>query len=432
MKLVLITPNPKMYNSKGSFKKSLRYAPLTMTTLAALIPEELDIEVKIIDEGIEEIDFNLDADLIGITAISGTTCRAYEIADHFRSRGIPVVLGGVHPTLLPEEAMQHADSIVIGFAEQTFPQLLRDFKTGKMQKVYSPGKIVNLSNMPHPKRALLKKGSYITINTVQATRGCPNECDFCVTPIVCQGYHKRPIAEVIEEIKELKSKHVLFLDPSPMEDSQYAKELFKSLIPLKIHWAGLSTVNIGKDNELFDLIVKSGCRGLLIGFESVSQNSLDQIKKGFNNRKEYEKLIKRLHQNKIAINGTFIFGLDTDTQEVFRDTHEFICQNNIDLPRFTVYTPFVNTPAYKRLKAEGRILSEDWSLYDGQHVVIQPKNMSPQELQEGLYWAWEKTYSLKSILKRLACARCSLSFLIPANLGYRHYGIKLRQYKGIV
>lgn len=429
MKLLLIMPRAKLYQKGRGFKKNLRYAPLNLTTLAALVPKEMNADIRIIDEGVELVDYSkIKADLVGITCITGTSLRAYEIADYFRSKGICVILGGPHPTLMPEEAKKHADSVAIGIANRTWPQMLRDYKKGKLKDFYKDENI-NLSGLPIPRRDLLKKNGYITTNTVQAVYGCPNRCDFCVTQIIGRGYHHRPISEVINEIKQIKSKLIFFLDPSPMEDTKYTKELFRQMIPLKKKWMGLSTTRIQDDEELFDLAEKSGCVGLLIGFESVSQKSLVKMNKGFNSSEKYKNFIKKLHKRGIAIMACFVFGSDEDDKTIFKETVDFINDNGIDLPRFTVYTPFPGTPLFKRLKEENRILTEDWSKYNAQNVVFKPKNMSVKELQDGLEWAWKETYKTKNIIKRLFISKTRLWATIISNIGYKMYSHDLHNYK---
>lgn len=430
LKLVLISPRGPLYRKRGGvWKKSLRYAPLTLTTLAALIPAELNMDVVLVDEGIEEVDYDaLDADLVGISIITGTASRGYEIAAQYRQRGVPVIMGGVHVTLIPDEAAQHADSIVIGYAEETFPQLLRDFAQGQMKSCYQQAR-PSLANLPHPRRDLLNARDYTTIHTYEATRGCIHQCEFCVVPTAWGGkpLHK-PVADVIDEIRTMQSKRLLFLDLNIIADKAYAKELFMALIPLKLIWGGLATTLIAWDDELLDLAAKSGCRGLLVGFETVSDDSLAEMNKRFNNRKDYHTVAERLHDSGIAIQGTFVFGTDADDQDSFARTVDFVMDAHIDLPRYAIQTPFPNTPLYKRLKAEERILTEDWTLYDGQHVVYQPKQMTPMELLSGTEWAWKKTYSFSNIARRLMGSRTMLPIAIPANLGYRFYAYRLHEY----
>lgn len=413
----------------GIFRKPIRYAPLTLTTLASLVPPEIEAEVQIIDEGIENIPGDFQADLVGITAITGTVMRAYAIADNARSRGIPVVLGGVHPTLVPEEAMLHADSVVTGFAEESWPQLLRDFRNNKMKELYVQSPNLSLANLPIPRRDLLKRKGYITIDTVQATRGCINLCDFCIVPLAWgQRMYFRPIKDVIEEIGQIKSKDIFFVDVSPIEDKNYAKELYRAMIPLKKRWVSPATIKIAEDEELLRVAAKSGCRGLLIGFESVSQQTLKKMGKGFNFADKYKTQVQKLHDYGIAIQACFVFGFDTDDQTVFEKTVEVVNKLNLDLPRFTVYTPFPGTPIFNKLKSENRIIEYNWSFYDAQHVVFKPALMTPEELQEGLFWAWEQSYTFSSIFKRVSGSRCLLPYSIPANIAYRYYAQNLPKY----
>ncbi len=429
MKIVLILPRGGIYRRKGgAFPIFIRYSPLTLPTLAALIPKELKAEIETYDEGVDIIEKEkIKADLIGITSITGASPRAYAYADYFRSKGIPVVMGGVHATLMPEEASQHADALVLGIAVETWPQLLRDFKKGEMKKTYKAPDKIDFSNWPMPLRDINISKSFISINSIQATYGCTNNCEFCVTPFVCPGYNHRPVSDVIAEIKKIKSKYIEFVDPSPIED-YYAKDLYRAMIPLKKKWVGCATTRIGQDDELLELAAKAGCKGLLIGFESVSQGTLNQIKKGFNSSDQYFNLTKKLHQKKIAIMGCFVFGLDSDDKDVFNRVVDFVNKANIDLPRFTVATPFPGTTYFKKMESENRITTKFWSMYDAQHVVIKPKNMTAEELQKGHHWAWKQAYKIRSVIKRLFFSRSFTSFGVFANFGYRHYALNLPKY----
>ncbi len=428
--LLLISLRGPLYRHRtGIWKKSLRYAPLTLITLVALIPPELEVEVTLIDEGINDIDLNLKADLVGISVITGSSKRAYELADHFRQQGMPVVLGGVHPTLLPDEAADHADAVVVGYAEDSWPQLLRDFVAGRMQPRYTQAPDLSLAHRPLPRRDLLQSHLHAIVHTIEATRGCVHPCEFCVVP-TAWGRHpyQRPIGEVIAEIQQMRTRQVLFLDLNLIADISYAKELFTALIPLKVRWGGLATTTIAWDDDLLDLTAQSGCHALLLGFESLSPEAMAETHKAFGIRKDYHYVVKQLHQRGIAIMGCFAFGFDHDNCDSFAQTVEFALESNIDLPRYAILTPFPSTPLFQRLKQEKRILTEDWSLYDAQHVVFQPHQMTPTELLRGTEWAWKKTYSYRSIIKRLASSRILLPLAIPANLGYRFYAHHLHDY----
>jgi len=430
MKLVLISPKGPLYRHRGGiFKQNLRYAPLTLTTLAAYIPPELNMKVEIIDEGIEDVDLNLSADLIGMTVITGSSKRAYELADHFRGRGIPIVLGGPHITLIPEDAEPHADSIVVGYAEDTWPELLHDFVSGRMKPRYTQGPNLNLADRPFPRRELMKAHRYLTTHVFEATRACVHSCDFCVVPTAwgIKPYLK-PVENVVADIKQHWASRIIFIDLNLIADKGYAAKLFEALIPLKLNWFGLSTTLLGKDKPLLELAARSGCTGLLMGFESITPENLKQSKKGFNSPAQYKDLVSLLHQYAITLMACFTFGMDHDTPDVFMKTAKFAIEAGIDLPRYAIVTPFPNTGLYKRLEAEGRILTKNWELYDAQHVVFQPKLMTPAELYEGHEKAWRYTYSYSAMAKRYLKSRIQTPVWWVANMGYRFYSHHLQDF----
>lgn len=423
MKIVLISPKGPLYrHRKGIFKKSLRYAPLTLTTLAALVPDEMDADITLIDESIEDIPDNLEADLVGMTVITGTAPRCYELSARLRAKGIPVVLGGPHVTLIPQEAKGHADSIVVGYAENSWPQLLHDFAAGQMKARYDQGTNFNLDDPVFPDRHRLDSSKFLTMNVFEATRACIHSCDFCVVPSAwgIKPYHK-PVAHVIEDIRRMKAKKLIFLDLNLIADLDYAAELFTALIPLGVRWFGLSTTLIGRKVELLDLMAKSGCKGLLLGLESISKANLKQTRKTFNAPDLYGDLIDKLHIRGISVMGCFVFGLDDDQHDVFDKTARFAIEAAIDLPRFAIVTPFPGTQLHKRLEKEDRIISRDWTLYDGQHVVFEPRNMSVAELAKGHEHAWRKTYTYSAIARRFMGARIQAPLFLASNLGYRYY-----------
>lgn len=428
MKIVLISPKGPLYRTRGGiFKKSLRYQPLTLTTLAALAPPELGARFELIDEGIDEIPMDVEADLIGFTTLTGSANRAYELSAHFRARGIKTVLGGPHVTLMPQEAQQHADAICVGYAEHSWPQLLRDLAAGRMQRRYDQAPDFKLDNLPFPRRELLDGRKYLTQAVFEATRACAHDCEFCVAPAAWgRRQLQKPVDHVVEDIRRVGQRKILFIDLNLISDRDYARELFTALIPLKVRWFGLSTSLIGRDHDLMELMARSGCSGLLIGFETISQGGLATIRKKFNDPARYLDLISDLHRLKIAVQGCFVFGNDGDDLQVFDRTAEFVIDAGIDLPRFAVLTPFPGTPLFHRLEREGRILTRDWELYDAQHVVFAPRLMSPAELAEGHERAWRKVYSYASIARRLAKARIDLPLAVTVNLGYRFYAHHLK------
>ena len=422
LKLLLVLPDGRIHKlGFGAWHVSLREAPLTATTLAALIPPDIDARVTIIDESIGmRVPFQQAHDLVGISCLTGTCTRAYAIADRFRAQGVPVVLGGVHVTLRPDEAAQHADAIVIGPAEETWGQLLRDFQARRLQPAYQATR-VKLDGLPHARRDLQRRFGYVAPNTIFATRGCKGTCDFCTIPAVKIGWHKRPIAEVIDELRSIRGRRIAFNDVHLTEEPDYAKEFFEAMIPLRKEWGGLASTRILQDDELLELMRQSGCRFLLIGFETLNNRSLAAMHKRFNQVPDYQRLVQKLHALGIVVQGCFIFGLDEDDRSVFATTVEMIDELKIDIPRYAIYTPYPGTALFQRLQAEGRLLHEQWAYYDTQHVVFQPQQMTPGELDEGFKWAYRRTFALRSILKRIGESGRNFYITFIGNLAYKRY-----------
>lgn len=429
IKILLIMPDGHIHKVKiGSFSRSMREAPLTLTSLAALIPDELNVELMLIDENVETIPLDYQADLVGISVLTGTAPRAYQLADHFRCRGIPVALGGVHVTILPEEASLHADVIFIGYAERTWPQFLMDFAENRHQERYvsncSEGELFQV--IPIPKRNLQCSLRYNIPNTVTATRGCKSRCAFCSVPSLTKKYSKRPISEIIADIKSFSGKNFAFNDVSLADDPEYAKELFSAMIPLKKHWGGLVTSKVIQDPALVHLMKQSGCRFLLIGFESINQGALGEIHKSFNRNEEYKQLVELLHSYHISVQGCFIFGFDHDDKTVFDATVQQVNDLKIDIPRYAIMTPYPGTKLYQRLLEEKRIISQNWADYDTQHVVFQPAQMSPNELYKGFCRAYEKTFTNLGAWQRTwSSPHPLISFL--GNMAYQIYVGRMRR-----
>ncbi|MEJ2111620.1 MAG: radical SAM protein, partial [Acidobacteriota bacterium] len=369
------------------------------------------------------------ADLVGISVITGNAVRAYQLADHFRKQGICVVLGGVHISILPGEALEHADSIVIGMAEQVWPRLIADFRRGEMAKIYRGGLPEGdyIPDVPIPRRDLQRRSGYMMPNTVHATRGCRRACDFCAVPVSSPRYLKRPIADVVADIKSIRSRYFCFNDVSLVEDVDYAGELFTALIPLKKRWGGLATVEIAHSQELLDLMKESGCAYLLLGFESINQSNLNEMRKGFNKAADYKRVVEALHARDISIQGCFVFGMDQDDRSVFADTVQLISELKIDIPRFSLYTPYPGTALYRRLLKEERILSFNWEDYDTMHVVIRPRKMSPEALYTGFKWAYRETFRFDHIWKRTAGISLNSAINFVGNLTYRRFIKQLYQ-----
>ena len=294
--------------------------------------------------------------------------------------------------------------------------------------IYTPPERTDFSRFKVPARRFMKHKAFITVNSTQAVFGCPNGCEFCVTPVICRHYETRPIPQVIGDIASMEGRFFTFVDPSPIENVSYATDLYRAIIPLRKIWTGLATTRLVAHEDLMDAMAESGCRGLLIGFESVTQDSVNGVNKGFNHVAQYRRLVKELHARGIAIMGCFVHGLDGDSPGCFQQTLDFVNDTAMDLPRFTIATPFPGTPYFERLKAEGRILTENWALYDAQHVVFRPKGMSVRQLEEGHHWIWKRAYAWRSIASRVGRSHSFLRYAGFANLGYRKYGYRLERY----
>lgn len=427
--MLIILPEARIHKlSLGLFRMSFREAPLTATTLAAMVPEEHNFEITCCDENVQKLPLHRNFDLVAISILTGTADRGYELADYFRSKGSTVVIGGVHATLMPEEASLHADALVSGFSEHTWPQLLRDYSEGKLKALYKD-MVQHYKESPVPRRDLQKNRRYGVPNVVSATRGCKNNCDFCSVPAAGFGWQTRPVGQVIDEIRQIRSGRIVFNDVSMGEDMEYFKSLLRALIPLKKRWGGLVSTKVFKDPEIIDLLAKSGCVYLLIGFESLNDYSLSSIKKGFNKYDDYLNIIKALHSIGVVIMGCFIFGFDEDDRDIFKKTVDFVNANELDIPRYALYTPYPGTDLFHRFEKEGRLLHKHWHHYDTQHVVFKPKLLSPEELDEGFKWAYRQTFTVSSSLKRTIHTGKNFFITFGGNLAYKIYIHRLMKEK---
>ncbi len=422
MKILLLMADAHMHKLRiGSHVRSLREAPITLTTLAALTADQPDVEYLLVDESVDAVPLDAQVDLVAISVMTGTARRAYALADHFRLRGIPVVLGGVHVTLMPDEAARFGDTIVTGMADTVWPEVVRDFRNGVMKPRYDAGVQQDdfYRGIPTPRWDLQRRSGYMMPYTVPFTRGCVHTCDFCTVPGVWNRFQRRPVADIVRDVAAIPSRRFVCNDVSPFDDIEYAKELLTALIPLKKIWGGLATTKITADPELFDLLVRSGCRYLLIGFESVSQRTLNKMAKGFNKEDDYEELMRTLHKAGISVQGCFVFGFDEDGPDVFQQTVDRVQELKIDIPRYSIYTPYPGSRLFERLQAEGRLLSTDWGDYDTMHVVFRPKQMSPVQLYEGFRWAYRETFRLRRILTRTFKWGMGFPITFVGNLTYR-------------
>jgi radical SAM superfamily enzyme YgiQ (UPF0313 family) len=396
MKLLLVSPSHKLGKK---VVKSIKIPQLGLHILASLTPNDVDITV--VDEEIGEIDFSLEYDLVGISCMTTTANRSYQLSDRFRQRGSKVVLGGIHPTILPQEAIQHADAVVIGEAEGCWADVINDFRKGNLQKFYHVPE-PDLSKVPFPRRDFHIDKAIFNCVGLLTTRGCPYACEFCsVTDFYGRVIRHRPVSMVVEDIKQSGSKTFLILDDNVAGHPDYSKELFEALIPLGIGWVGQSSISLAKDKEMLKLCRLSGCAALFFGLESVSPASLMGMKKTLKSIEETEEAIKIIQDNGIAFHPSIILGFDTDTKAIFDDTLEFLTRAKLPTMALHVLTPYPGTRIYQRFKDQGRIISHDWSHYDHHTVVFQPRNMTPQELAEGHYHVQSEFYSFSSILRHI-------------------------------
>lgn len=375
---------------------------LSLPYLASLTPPE--IKVEIIDEYFEEVPFDDPADLIGISFMTPQAPRAYQIGDEFKKRGRKVVMGGIHASALPEEAMKYADAVVVGEAEGIWSRVLEDFKNGRMNGIYRSPQFPELTGLPIPRYDLLKKERYRLFNInfpIQAGRGCPFKCEFCsVTRFYGGKYRFRPVGEVVREIQQTRFKKIFFVDDNIISNRGYACELFKALIPLKLRWGGQASLNLAKDEELLHLAGKSGCGILYIGVESISDSNLAASGKSFIKAGEISELLAKIHKQGILIRASIIFGMDDDDCDVFHNTVKFLIKEKVAYGEFFILTPMPGTELRRKLKEEGRIINYDWSNYDGLHAVYRPLKMGKETLEKGLWDAYREFYTIPNILRR--------------------------------
>jgi len=418
MRIKIIVPKwpPHSIWSRLRFK----FPFLGTAVLGALTPP--GHEVSIHDENTAALDFTDVPDIAAITALTPLAPRAYEIADEYRRRGAKVVMGGFHPTWKPEEAGEHADAVVVGEAEGVWAELIKDAEAGALRKIYKADGRPKVEDIPSPRHELLDGNGYFFTNILQTTRGCPFDCQFCsVTAFYGGTYRFRPVEDIEREVQGFTkgAGFVLFVDDNIVGNPVYAKRLFAMLKGQKKKWMSQASTNIIKDPELLKLASESGCHGLFMGFESLDQENLKLMGKRMNTIDRYADVVSRLHDHGIGVHGSFIFGYDHDDAGVFDRVLDFTRKVRLDAAFMPVLTPFPGTEIYKSLEAEGRIINRDWSLYDMEHVVFRPKNMTVDELQAGHDRANREFYSGMNILRRIGNLRRSLWIFGPMNWDLR-------------
>lgn len=400
MKVKMILP--ALTEAESPFWRPIKYSlfpPLGLATLAAYLSPNDDVEIQ--DQHVEELNLNDTPDLVVIQVYITNAYRAYKIADDYRAKGVYVILGGLHVTSLPEEAAAHADSIFIGPGEETFPQFLKDFKSGLPLKVYN-SKIRTLDKLPPIRRDLIKRHLYLVPNSIVVTRGCPHHCDFCYKDAFFEGgksFYTQKVDDALAEIDRLPGKHLYFLDDHLLGNGKFARELFEGMKSMNRVFQSAATIDSILHGNLIEKAAEAGLRSLFVGFETFSPQNLKQSNKKQNLEKDYVKAVNRLHSLGIMINGSFVFGMDDDDKDVFKRTVDWGVKNSITTSTFHIQTPYPGTRLYKNMENEGRILTKNWDLYDTRHVVYKTKNLTTPELKEGYDWAYKEFYSWENILK---------------------------------
>jgi len=404
-KLLIIQPTH--YLSKNDRRliktKNRSVVSLTLPYLAALVPK--DWEVKVVDEMLEDIDFNERPDVVALTVWTVNSLRAYEISEEFRKRGVTVIMGGPHTYFYPEEAAEHCDAVGSGEGERILSQMLSDAAAGKLKKFYKAEPLTDLSGLPFPRYDVLNLKYYGLFKTfsVQTSRGCPFKCDFCSERFYLgEKYRCRPINDVVEEIKHIGAKRIFFADSNFGGNKNRAMELMEALIPLKIKWSTLWSLHLCEDKEFMDLAQKSGLLHVNIGMESISENALKEMNKRQNKAARYAQILQDLRRRGISYSLNFIFGWDNETPDVFENTLRFLHENKVPVAYFNVLTPEKGTPLYERMLKENRVFNiDEIGRFPGQICYYKPKWCSPRELEEQTERLYREFYSFKSMLKRL-------------------------------
>ena len=393
---------PALLEARGPFWRPIKYSlfpPLGLATLAAYCSPEDDIVLQ--DEHVEELDTTDHPDIVVIQVYITNAFRAYALADHYRSKGVYVCLGGLHVTSLPGEATPHADSIFTGPGEDIFPQFLADFRKGAAKKVYVNSKR-EIESIPPIRRDLIKRHLYLVPNSIVVSRGCPHHCDFCYKDAFFEGgrsFYTQRVDDALAEIDRLPGKHLYFLDDHLLGNQKFASALFSGMKGMNRVFQGASTIDAILRGDLIEKAAEAGMRSVFIGFETLDESNLIQSNKRQNLGKDYERAIARLHSLGIMINGSFVFGLDSDTKDVFKRTVDWGVENALTTSTYHILTPYPGTRLYDAMKKENRLLHEHWDQYDTRQVVYKTKGLSAQELKEGYDWAYKSFYSWSNIWK---------------------------------
>ncbi len=413
---------PKMIKRPMDTDIKLHMAPpLGLLTIVNMFRHEHKVVLE--NENIQCINYEDKPDIVGISVTVDTLPRAMEIARKFREQGIQVVAGGIHITTALETIPENAfDVLCVGAAEGTWPQIVADFEKNNLHPVYKCHKPFSGADIVSPAYDMLEKDKYLYCNVIHTSRGCPFQCDFCYNSGAEHMYVNREIDAVLQDIRAVKSKHIMFIDDNFVGNREWTKAFMTAIKPLKIKWNAAVSINVAYDGELLDMMKESGCQSLFIGFESINPKSITDVHKVQNSTENYEKAIKAIHDRGIMINASFVFGLDGDTKETFQTTLDWIVKNRIETVTSHILTPYPGTALYDRMAKEGRIVTDDLSLYNTAHVVFQPVNMTSEELYEGYLWIYKQIYSLKNIWKRMPKSKNQRAPYLLFNFLYRKYG----------
>jgi radical SAM superfamily enzyme YgiQ (UPF0313 family) len=399
VKLIL----PALTEATSPYWRPIKYSlfpPLGLATLAAYL--EADDRAVIVDEHVEKLSIDDAPDLVVIQVYITNAYRAYAIADHYRSRGTFVCLGGLHVTSLPEEAAAHADAIFLGPGEQIFPRFLEDFRAGRPERLYTSTAGRTLERIPPVRRDLIRRSRYLVPNSLVVTRGCPQHCDFCYKDAFFQGgrgFYTQRVDDALAEITRLPGRHLYFLDDHLLGDRRFAQALFDGMKGMRRLFQGAATVDSILRGELIERAAEVGLRSIFVGFETLTPENLKRSNKRQNLGRDYEAVTDRLHSLGIMINGSFVFGMDDDREDVFRRTVDWAVEHGITTATFHIQTPYPGTVLHARMTREGRITTQDWNLYDTRHVVYRPAQLAPEALKAGYDWAYREFYRWNSIAR---------------------------------
>lgn len=435
MDIRLIYPSSRRQAVPGRRRnqpKAHRYPGMGLPLVAALTPP--GHRLTIVDDEREPLDFAAPVDLVGISVLTPNAKRGYEIARRYRARGVPVVIGGIHVTACPDEAAAEADAVVVGEAEDTWPRLLADLEAGRLQKIYRSANAAPLAGLPVPRRDLLRKEDYLTVNTVQATRGCPFGCEFCsIAALLGRGTRFRPVEEVAAEVSGLGGRLLVLNDDNIAQGDEYFKALFERFIPLRKTWVGNASWNVSKDPEMMDLLARSGCAGVFVGFESIdAQANMGKAVRSGSRASVYKEAVAKFHARGISVIGGFIFGFDNDDVSVFDRTLAFTEDSRIDAAQINILVPYPGTPLHARLEAEGRIVERDWNRYLTNHVCFEPRRLTREELFENYLRVRERFSAWPRIARRVArawprSASRALAVNLAVNVAFRRGARELRR-----